>query len=211
MNMFKNKKAVIYDLDGTIIDSIKLNEDAWNFALKKLNLKVDNKFLDYQRGIGNLEAALYVLGENSDKLDEFINLKRDYFYSHLDKINIFKDFLEVKVKLEKNHSLAICTSSSLRLVNLLKKQLPIFNNFNVFVSRDDTTLGKPNPEPLLKTISLLSLEIKDCIYVGDAYTDYLACKAINLDFVYYNLDNIYSEMPKEVLRIKNHNDLLKYL
>jgi HAD superfamily hydrolase (TIGR01549 family) len=209
--MLKNKKAIIYDLDGTIIVTIKLNEDAWIYAANKLNLKINKKFLDYQRGIGNLEAALYVLGENSDKLDEFINIKKEYFYSHLHKINIFKDFLEAKGKLEKNYNLAICTSSSSRLVNLLKKQLSIFNDFKVFVSRDDTFLGKPNPEPLLKTISFLNLEIKDCIYVGDAYTDYLACKQINLDFVYYNLDEAYTEMPKEILRIKNHNDLLKYL
>lgn len=209
--MLKNKKAIIYDLDGTIIDTVKVTVDSWNFAGKKLNLKIDKDFLKYQRGVGNLEAAIYLLGENSSKLDELINLKRDYFYSHLNEILIYNDFLEAKAKLEKNYALGICTSSSARFVSRLKIQLPLFNDFKVFVSRDDTTLGKPNPEPLLKAISLMGFSINDCVYVGDTYTDYLACKAINMDFVYYNLDNSYPEMPKEVLQIKNHNDLLKFL
>ncbi len=209
--MLKNKKAIIFDLDGTIIDTIKLNEDSWNYAINKLKLKIDKKFLDYQRGVGNLEAAIFALGKNSNKIEEFINLKREYFYLNLNKVKVFKDFLEVKTKLEKKYVLSICTSSSSRLMNLLKKQLPIFNEFKVIITRDDTILGKPNPEPLLKAISMLELKVKDCVYIGDAYTDYLACKAINMDFVYYDLEDAYKEMPKEVLRIKNHNDLLKYL
>jgi phosphoglycolate phosphatase-like HAD superfamily hydrolase len=55
---------------------------------------------------------------------------------------------------------------------------------SVVILGEDTTLHKPHPEPLHKCIEALHLQKDEVIYIGDAYSDQLACKNAGIDFAF---------------------------
>jgi len=212
--MFSNIKGIVYDFDGTIVDSVKLNEDAWIYASQKTNIKLNAEFFIYQRGVSNHDAAALLFDDPfSKESEEFINYKKEYFYSNTNKIEIFSDFLDVKEILKnKGINIWICTATGSKFM------FPFLGNHNTLkefrykiVTRDMTTLGKPSADPLLKAFSLMNLKPSECIYVGDAYTDYLASQSAGTNFVYYQQCELLKEFNDYPYKIRNHKSILEFI
>jgi beta-phosphoglucomutase-like phosphatase (HAD superfamily) len=211
--MFSNIKGIVYDFDG-IIDTVRLNEDAWVYAAQKLNIKLTPEFIIYQRGVGNYDAAEFLLEDKFDELgDEFVKLKKEYFYEKVYDVEIFPDFLETKELLkQKGYQVWICTSTSNKfMLEYFEKSNDLKEFKEKLVGRNDSHLGKSNAEPLLKTFSLMSLQANECVYVGDAYTDYLASQNAQTNFVYYQQGECIKELKDYQYKISKHNDILHYL
>jgi len=212
--MFSNIKGIIYDFDGTIADTVKLNEDAWIYASQKMNIKLNAEFFVYQRGIGNHDAAALLFDDPfSEDAEKFISYKKEHFYANTHVIEIFPDFLEAKeILTKKGIDIWICTSISSRFMFPYLENNNYLKKFrNKIVTRDMTTLGKPSAEPLLKTFSLMNLKANECIYVGDAYTDYLASQAANTNFVYYQQYESLKEFNDYQYKIRNHKNILEFI
>ncbi len=212
--MFSNIKGIIYDFDGTIVDDAKLNEDAWIYASQKTNVKLTAEFFIYQRGVGNHDAVELLFDDPfSQDAEEFIKYKREYFLDNVSNIEILSDFLETKDLLKKKgYDVWICTASSQRFMNIYLERNLILKEFKEkCVTRDMTTLGKPNAEPLLKTTSLMNLLPNQCVYVGDAYTDYMAAENSKTNFIYYQQYESIKELQDYQYKIKSHKSIFEFL
>ena len=212
--MFSNIKGIVYDFDGTIIDTVKLNEEGWSYAAQKLNIKITPEFIIYQRGVGNYDAAEFLLEDKFEEFgDEFVKLKREYFYNKIYDVELFQDFLEAKELLkQKGYQVWICTSTSNKfMLEYFEKSNDLKEFKEKLVGREDTHLGKPSAEPLLKTFSLMGLKPEECIYVGDAYTDYCASENARTNFVYYQQGECIKELKDYQYKITKHNQILSFL
>lgn len=212
--MFSNIKGIVYDFDGTVIDTVKLSEEGWSYAAQKLNIRITPEFIIYQRGVGNYDAAEFLLEDKFDELgDEFVKLKRDYFYEKIYDVELFPDFLETKELLKKKgYQVWICTSTSNKfMLEYFEKSNDLKEFKEKLVGREDTKLGKPAAELLLKTFSLMGLQANECVYVGDAYTDYLASENARTNFVYYQQGECIKELKDCQYKISRHNDIFNYL
>lgn len=168
--------AVLFDLDGTILNTDKL--------IKKTFIKVFEK---YQPGyILSEDELLSFLGPSlkesfskyfpDEKLDELVNYYHDYNHSHHeDFAYIYPSVVETLEYLKKKgYLLGIVTSKLKKAADIGLRTFKLQEYFDVVIGFDDVEATKPDPEGILKAIKFLKVE--QAIYIGDNVTDIQAGK-----------------------------------
>lgn len=169
-------KAILFDLDGTIINTNELILTSFDYVLnKKYGLKVSKK--EIVKTFGEpLKASLdFYL---KDKSKEGYQLYMEFSHKMQDTYIQGYEHVEegLKALLSSGYKLAIVTSkrreralSGLNAFNLTKY-------FKVIVTPEDTLKHKPNGEPVLKACELLEIQPDEAIMVGDSHNDILSGK-----------------------------------
>ena len=192
--MLKEKKLIIFDLDGVLIDSIP----NMRFALKmtSLSLNIELDFELYKRYLGlPFEEIMNKLGIKQN----IKNIKKKYsFFSKkkISKIRINKKNLSHLKNLNKDYDLAVFTSKDKGRTNIILKRYKLFKHI---ITADDVKKGKPHPEGIIKILKKNKSKKKDCIYVGDSIYDYKA--AINSKIGYLHAKWGYEKNLKKKYRI----------
>jgi len=166
------KKVYIFDLDGTLLDSLNAWDNIGNKYLKTINVQGSN---DLDEQVSNMtieEAAHYMkvhfdLKQNIDEIKEGVctQIKEQYMYHILLKPGV-QTFLE---KCLKQHiKMYIFTASDLLLAKLALKRLKIDQYFQAIYSCDDYGYTKNQPESYLHLIDGIGYKINECIVVEDA-------------------------------------------
>lgn len=162
-------RCVIFDLDGTILNSKQLRIEAWKYAFERFGINLTHSDISPLIGLPGPDLA----GKFSPKAFEIEMEEERYFRSNLDKLALFEDVDPTIRNMELNGiKTAIVTSSRKAFVDILK--LP----YGPVVTIDDVEVGKPDPEPYLKALSLMNENASDCLVVGDAETDLIPARAI---------------------------------
>ena len=180
-------KGILFDLDGTLINSMYAHYDAWKIALKihGIDLAKDKYFA--MEGMSMHEIALNLLKEryNSFEINDLlINLvvqkKKETISENRIKIEIYPGVMEViDMLIKKKFKIGLVTASHLdQLNNLMDASL--LDKFNHIVTGDMVEKGKPDPESYLKGIFGLKLKREECIAVENAPLGILSAKAAGL-------------------------------
>ena len=170
------KIAIIFDLDGTILNTDKL--------IKKTFIKVFEK---YKPGyILSEDELLSFLGPPLkesfskyfpiEKFDELVDYYHDYNHSHHeDYVSVYPFVIETLEYLkEKEYPLAIVTSKLKVAADIGLNAFDLRKYFDVIIGYDDVKATKPDPEGILKAMKRLGVE--KAVYVGDNVTDIQAGK-----------------------------------
>ena len=186
----KKYKAIIYDIDGTLLDTLKMNmyplmkiikeetgED-WSFEqVLKFASYPGMKVMDYEEGATLFEGF-------EEVLETFKNKK-------------IKQAI-VSSKLREQYEIDIVSKG-------------IDQYMEAVILEDDTTFHKPHPEPLLKCIEKLNLKPEEVIYIGDAHSDYEASKNAHIDFGLAKWGSVATQEIPATLVFKQPKDLLRLL
>ena len=166
------KKGIIFDMDGTIVDSLPYHYEAWKIFFKEN--KVENfseKLKDYKGG-GTLDLLTTVLGNNYSKkelksmVDDKEIIFRDIYKNNVIPIEGFIQMLE-SIKSQK--ILVGLASNAIREnVKMILNELKIYNEFESIICGDEVENGKPNPEMFNKTAKIFKLDKKDCLIFEDS-------------------------------------------
>ena len=186
--MFKNIAAVLFDLDGTLIDSAP-----------DLGAAADKMRTD--RGLESLPQALYrpmagagargmiavAFGLTPDD-DRFADLKEEFFRNYESRMTentaVFDGVAELIAQISRaGLKWGVVTNKSARFTVPLTKAMPLFNTAQTIVSGDTTPHSKPHPAPLFEAASRLGLPPEACIYVGDDERDIVAGRAAGMKTV----------------------------
>lgn len=181
-------KAVIFDVDGVLLDSFEANFDFYAKLLEKFGYRGPTR--EFFQGVTHMSMveALQALAPSADKED----LARMYELGSqpLDKtIKSLEAHMPLGTEeavriLSKKYALGVVTSRVKS--HIFEGNLIILKDyFEVVVGYEDTQLHKPNPEPLLKAVENLNMKPAECIYVGDALTDVKAGFAAGVPVVSY--------------------------
>lgn len=180
-------KAVIYDVDGTLIDSEPLHNRAWDEALTARGSSLEslsNSFIAKMPGKKPLviadsmvkELQLDVTAEQllSNKTDAYLRLIK----SHLRALpGAISSITRCK---EQGLLLAIGTSIDRKLLDVILKQLRIAEHFDVIVTGDDVQKGKPHPEIYLTVLKKLGLSPNEAVVFEDSDSGIRAAKAAGI-------------------------------
>jgi beta-phosphoglucomutase family hydrolase len=168
------KKAFIFDLNGTMIDDMHYHAQAWYDILNN----------DLKAGLTWDEVKVQMYGKNSELLERIfgknhfsnermkelsLEKERRYQQEFLPKLSLIpglQKFLEKAKQL--NIPMAIGTAAIPFNVDFVLDNLKIRNFFEAIVSADDVTESKPNPETFIKCAQILDMEPSACIVFEDA-------------------------------------------
>ena len=165
-------KGVIFDMDGTIVDSLPYHYKAWKIFFNEN--KVENfseKLKDYKGG-GTLDLLTTVLGNNYSKkeLKSMVDDKEIIFRDiYKDNVIPIEGFIQMLESIKSQKILVGLASNAIRKnVKMILNELKIYNDFNSIICGDEVDNGKPNPEMFNKTVKRFKLDKKDCLIFEDS-------------------------------------------
>jgi N-acetyl-D-muramate 6-phosphate phosphatase len=182
---FRGVRAVLFDLDGTLIDSAP-------------DLGAAADLMRTRRGLPSLALERYRSRAGSGArgmLKVAFDMDADHLHFDAFKEEFFRcyescltqrtrPFPEVELLLERLqfHGLAwgIVTNKSQRFTQPLSRAMAVFRHASTLVSGDTTPHAKPHPAPLLEAARQLNLAPADCLYVGDDERDIVAGRAAGM-------------------------------
>ena len=186
--MFANTRAVLFDLDGTLIDSAP----DLGAAADKMRLDRGLPSLPYESyrpmaGAGARGMLGVAFGLNPEHPD-FQAMKEEFFvnYEHCmtQRTFVFDGVDELIAQIVmRGLPWGVVTNKSARFTEPLTRAMPLFATAAAVVSGDTTPHAKPHPEPLYEAARRLGLEPSSCIYVGDDERDVVAGLAAGMTTV----------------------------
>jgi phosphoglycolate phosphatase len=213
----KQKFTILFDLDGTLVDTAPDLMLAHNHVMKKFGYPTKSTE-DIRNLVGKGAGALIgrslwgqakkefskVLDEKikDEMVKEFINFYGKNIINESTLVTGVKDFL-IWCK-EQKISMAVCTNKQEHLSNDLLKKIGIYDFFEYVAGSDTFDCCKPDPRHLTNVVEILDGDLKKTIMIGDSETDANAGKAAEIPVIL--LENGYTE--KNTTEIY-HNHLIK--
>jgi pyrophosphatase PpaX len=175
--------VVLFDLDGTVIDSGAIILASMRHAAKEvLGAEPPDELLMAAVGGPGLEAQMHALAP--DRVQELVDVYRAHNEPLHDGLVCCAGIDGVLVLLkEEGRRLGIVTAKRRATVELAFAQVPLAHLFETVVGGDETERHKPDPEPLLLALDRLSVGADEAAYVGDAPFDVKAAKAAGISSV----------------------------
>ena len=164
-------KAVIFDMDGTMLDTEHVKEEGLKYVGESLNVKIDDQTLTQIRGTNNTRLKEILCnkfeGLNVEKLLETREKYVEKYFEN-NPIETKKGLIEL-LEFLKNHDykMAVASSSNLEVIKKYLKKVGVVDYFDVIIGGDIVTKGKPDPEIYSKCIEQLNLSKEECIGVED--------------------------------------------
>ena len=204
------KFTILFDLDGTIIDTAPDLINAHNYVMNKHGLK--------QKGVKDIKKlagrgawvmmqrsfAEQVVDENQKKImvKDFL----EFYAKNIDKKSepikgIFEFFIWAK---ENNIALAVCTNKTEKLAIDLLKKLKMYNNFEYVAGHDTFEFCKPDARHLTSVVEILGGDLKKTLMVGDSEVDGQASLNAKLPFIL--IKNGYTEKSPDEIK---HDHLIE--
>ena len=213
----KQKFTILFDLDGTLVDTAPDLMLAHNHVMKKFGYPTKSTE-EIRNLVGKGAGAMIgrsIWGQakkefskvNDEKIKkemvrEFVDFYGKNIIRESTLINGVKEFL--KWCKEQNISMAVCTNKQEHLSNDLLKKIGIYNYFEYVAGSDTFDYCKPDPRHLTSVVEILDGDLKKTIMIGDSETDANAAKSAEIPIIL--LEDGYTE--KKIDEIY-HNHLIK--
>ena len=188
MTVFANIDAILFDLDGTLIDSapdLGAAVDQMRLSRGMTSLPLDT----YRPLAGSGARGMLAVAFGMTPEDPLYDAMREEFFSNYEhcmtqRTYAFEGVAEMIRDLEvAGLQWGVVTNKSARFAEPLTRGMPLFATAGTVISGDTTPHAKPHPAPLLEAARRLGLEPARCIYVGDDERDIVAGLAAGMGTV----------------------------
>ncbi len=213
----KQKFTILFDLDGTLVDTAPDLMRAHNHVMQKFGYPTKSTE-EIRNLVGKGAGAMIgrsIWGQakkefskvNDEKVkkemvNEFINFYGKNIINESTLIKGVKEFLNWCK--DKSISMAVCTNKQEHLSNDLLKKIGIYDYFEYVAGSDTFDYCKPDPRHLTSVVEILDGDIKKSIMIGDSETDANAAKAAEIPIIL--IEDGYTEKNKDEIY---HNHLIK--
>ncbi|MDH5687331.1 MAG: HAD family phosphatase [Candidatus Bathyarchaeota archaeon] len=205
-------KAVIFDMDGVVIDTGLIHSTAEKKVLNEIGIDITLEEIRKYAGAASNVWFKEVLKRHS-KVADVYELKRkkfDIVYENLEKdIPVVPGVLRLIDSLRKNKiKLALASGSPKEFVNFIVSRLNLDEKFDEVIGLGDYSGSKPDPELFLLASRKLGVDPKDCVVVEDAHLGVLAAKNAGMKCVgFINEKSGNQDLSKADLIVDDLNEL----
>jgi HAD superfamily hydrolase (TIGR01549 family) len=194
----KRYQAIIFDMDGVIIDSEPLHERAYLEIFDELGY-AENHGVNFDDYIGRTDKALIedfvAKHKPAFTVEHLSDRKRDRFLQIMrEEQPIFEDLPELVARLASVYPLAVASGSLHPVIDAVLALKNLRQHFRFCVSASDVAHGKPAPDIFLHTAKLLKIEPGACCVIEDSTAGVMAARSAGMDVV-----AITNSLPREKL------------
>lgn len=171
-------KLVIFDLDGTLVNSITDIANSVNFALDRFDFPTHeiDKY-NYFVGNGTMTLIKRAIPQNilinNDKVEEVHKLFCDHYsYNYLNDTYIYEGIIELINTLKNNgYLLAVASNKPNNFTQQIINELFEKNTFNIVSGNKEKIQHKPNPQIIFDIINEIGVDKSNCLMIGDTEID----------------------------------------
>lgn len=185
-------KAIIFDMDGVIIDSEPIHFEIEKGLLEELggvySGEAQNSF------VGTTDYIMWSTFKEQFNLepsiDEIINMKKEKFIENVNRIPLIKHVKEFMSSLhEKGYLIALASSNNSCAVDEVIERFGLGKYLNFAISGEDVVNSKPHPEIFLKAAKRMKVNPSDCLVIEDAKNGVEAAKSAGMKCIGFNNPN----------------------
>lgn len=175
-------KAVIFDLDQTLIDSKDAHLAAMVNSLEREGLPTKIRWL---YGLTAEDIIRYNFKDIPEEtVKKIVEHKRIILKNYLNKVKVLPGAVELlKFLKESKIKVVLITNNTHKEIYELLDTLNIRDYFDIMIGIEDTDLPKPSSHPIIKAIEQLRMPLEEILYIGDSDTDIEAAKAAGLQII----------------------------
>ncbi|MHA1124656.1 MAG: HAD family hydrolase [Candidatus Heimdallarchaeota archaeon] len=180
-------KCIIFDLDGTLVDTLDKHIEAFKILFKELKINIEEARIAENMGRTPKDTLLTLLPElkdDNERLIEYAEKKEEILTTLLDDTECFIGARDLLAKVQELElTIALASSTPKYNVEKMLRSAGISEFFNVIITGEDITIGKPNPEVFLKAAKKAKCSIEHCFVIGDSPHDIEAAKNAQMKIV----------------------------
>lgn len=219
--MSNHPSAVIFDLDGTLVDSARDLTAALNHVLRQAK-RPEIEISRVRHLVGDGARSLITKGFSESGIlpdkAEIDAILQDFLDYYLENITaqtiIFPGVVKVIEELaERKIPMGLCTNKAIRLTEKLMTEIGLSGYFSAIVGGDSFDYRKPDPRHLTSTLERMNCPVSNAVMVGDSANDIIAAKAADIPVICVSFG--YSKIPVSKLGpdiiIDHYDDFFKAL
>jgi len=185
MTRGEKKKCIIFDMDGTLVNSSITIANAINYVRQNLDLSAMEQN-DILRLVNdhtiNPAEVFYETETFETKHEQWFS--EYYTKNHSDELVLYEGIKELlEVLKDKDHILGVATNAYRKSTLESLKHLGVYDYFDGIVCYDDVDNGKPHPDMLYKLLDDLDISKEEAIFIGDGPRDEVASERANLPYI----------------------------
>jgi beta-phosphoglucomutase family hydrolase len=175
-------KALIFDLDGTLADSIPVHIECWNKTCQTFHYHFPVDMMIKMTGMPTRRFAEYIKQDSGCSLsvDEIMNLKQSNFYQ---LVHTIKPVEKMAIFVKEHHGripMSIGTGGGKRSSRQILETIGLSKYFDILVTADDVTHHKPEPDTFLKCAEMMGVAPKFCQVFEDGEMGMRAARAAGM-------------------------------
>ena len=173
-------KGIIFDMDGTIVDSLPYHYEAWKIFFNENKVENFSEKLNEYKGGGTLDLMRTVYGNQYSKKElkkmseDKEKIFRKIYKGEIKQILGFKKFLD-ELK-SKDIMVGLASNAIRKNVSMIINELEIYDYFDSIICGNEVINGKPNPEMFNETIDRFNINKDECLIFEDSLEGVLAAK-----------------------------------
>ncbi len=181
-------EGIVFDCDGTLVDSMPLHYVAWSHVLKKYGLEFPEDRFYKMGGISTEKTAAILAAEAGIKIDPVqVSQEKDAaFMVHLAQIKPIQRAVDVALKAYGVCPLAVATGATLKLAQAELKHAGLDHLFQTIVAAEDVKHHKPSPDVYLEAARRLGVDPRRCLAFEDTEIGLQAARAAGMEAIHVN-------------------------